>query len=101
MGTYDETLRLFVEGFGRCRDGLTLLLFLLMMYLCCFAAFLHMFECAPAAAARHFRMRGFRVVRMGLAKESFGLCIVLFWSVYRTTRLSELSSGYVLLAAVY
>ena len=44
VGSYDETLILFVQGFGRCRDGLTLLLFLLMMYLCCFSAFLYMFE---------------------------------------------------------
>lgn len=56
VGGIAECLMLFVDGMSRAREGLVLLLFLMMLYLCVFAALLHMLEfdaqqdCAKCAA---------------------------------------------------
>ena len=44
VGSFAEDLMIFVEGMRRASEGLTLLAFLLLLYLCVFSAILYMVE---------------------------------------------------------
>eukprot|EP01051_Picozoa_sp_SAG22_P011791 SAG22_NODE_1166_length_5291_cov_4.322227_1_plen_547_part_00 len=44
VGNYMHELELFVEGYNRSRDGLVLLLCMLMLYLCVFGSILYLIE---------------------------------------------------------
>jgi len=44
LGSYAKELQLFVKGYNRSREGLTLLMFMLLLYLCVFGTFLWMAE---------------------------------------------------------
>jgi hypothetical protein len=44
VGNFMHELQLFVEGYRRSRDGLTLLLCMLLLYLCVFGAILYLIE---------------------------------------------------------
>lgn len=44
LGSYASELQLFVKGYNRSMEGLTLLMFMLLMYLCVFGTFLWMAE---------------------------------------------------------